>query len=101
MIMSLLPIFTDGLLRDGSFIRTLPFCLKNCASPKCRQHYQAMQAQLTGCGGQGIGLHFAKSICALHQIGIDFSSSHGKKDHGVIYGPFCVGLHFDRNSAAG
>lgn len=38
--MSLLPMYMDGTLHDGSYIHALPFCLQNCKSEKCITHYK-------------------------------------------------------------
>ena len=57
--------------------------------------FRGENAKLLDSTGQGIGLNFAKKICAMHNIDISFSSRYSHKDHGVKYGIFTVTLHFD------
>lgn len=46
--MSLLPCICGSDIVDGTFIRVLPYCKDNCASGKCKEHYNKLNASAPG-----------------------------------------------------
>lgn len=46
--MSLLPCIISSNIVDGTFIRVLPYCQKNCSSGKCREHYNKLNISMPG-----------------------------------------------------
>lgn len=80
---------------------TGPHCRTDELGKLGTKGFRGENAQQLDSTGQGIGLHFAKSICKQHNIDIEFSSRYMYKDHGVTYGTFTVKLHFDRNKQPG
>ncbi len=46
--MRLIPIFEGNIVKDGCYIRMLPFCVKNCTSEKCQKHYLQLKGKSEG-----------------------------------------------------
>lgn len=63
----------------------------------CDKGFRGQNAMAIQKDGQGLGLSFAKEICASHKIDIDFNSLYYRKDHGIKYGFFTVILRFDNH----
>ena len=74
-----------------------PYCNQEEIQQLGTKGFRGENAKLLDSTGQGIGLHFARNICAMHNIDINFSSRYSHKDHGVKYGIFTITLHFDND----
>lgn len=72
-----------------------PYCDENEILHLCDKGFRSEHAKLIQDSGQGFGLNFAKKICEIHNIGLEFESIYSHKDHSVKYGTFFVKLHFD------
>lgn len=72
-----------------------PYCSQEEIQQLGTKGFRGENAILLDSTGQGIGLNFARNICAMHNIDINFSSRYSHKDHGVKYGFFTITLNFD------
>lgn len=82
---------------DVTISSTGPHCSNEELQNLGFKGFRGENAKLLDSTGQGIGLNFAKKICAMHNIDISFSSRYSHKSRGVKYGIFTVTLHFDSN----
>lgn len=80
---------------DVRITSTGPYCTENEIVQLSEKGFRAENAVMATQSGQGFGLHFAKEICALHEINISFKSAYSHKDRGIKYGIFTVHLQFD------
>lgn len=87
----------NGHLLDVAVRSTGPYCDENELLHLCDKGFRSENAKMAQQVGQGFGLNFAKKICELHNIELNFMSTYSHKDHGVKYGLFTVILHFDNS----